>query len=332
MNYTDIKHDGWIAALPESWRPFAILMRLDRPIGWWLLLLPGWWGILLGANGLLSYENGHVNWHFSAADIRLLILFLIGAICMRGAGCIINDIIDRNLDKKVERTHTRPIASGQISLFHAGALLFMLIFIGFVILLQTSLVAILLGFLAVPLIIAYPFMKRITWWPQAFLGITFNMSALIGWAAATHRLDFEAFCLYAAGIVWTMGYDTVYAHQDIEDDAIVGIKSTARLFQNHSHLWVCFFYLLTIIFLIGALWLAGAGIISYALLILPALHFIKQISLWRLYDPNSALEIFKSNRTLGFLILPSLALIDISLADISPEIYEQLRNIISFTR
>ena len=229
MTHTDIKTEGWISKMPQSWQPYAVLMRLDRPIGWWLLLLPGWWGIMLGANGVTGMYN---------ADWRLMILFLIGAIIMRGAGCIINDLWDRDLDQQVERTKMRPLASGQISMLNAIMFLFFMLFTAFIILLQTSAITIFLGVLSLFFVATYPLMKRITWWPQAFLGLTFNFGALMGWGAATHHLGWEPFVLYAAGFFWTLGYDTVYAHQDKEDDQIVGIKSTAILFGERSKFWV----------------------------------------------------------------------------------------------
>ncbi|MCI5060891.1 MAG: 4-hydroxybenzoate octaprenyltransferase [Alphaproteobacteria bacterium] len=298
MTHTDIKSEGWISRLPQSWQPYAILMRLDRPVGWWLLLLPGWWGIMLGANGI----GGMV-----ASDWRLMILFLVGAIIMRGAGCIINDLWDRDFDKQVERTKLRPLASGQVSTFQAGALLFFLLFCGFIILLQTSLVTILLGVLSLAFVAVYPFMKRITWWPQAFLGLTFNFSALMGWSAAMHRMDIEALALYGAGFFWTLGYDTIYAHQDREDDALAGIKSTARLFGENSHFWVGIFYLLTLVFLALALFLAGGGVVGYILLIFPALHLAGQVMRWNMYDSYNCLHIFKSNRNFGLWVLLVMA-------------------------
>lgn len=302
MNHTDIKTEGWISNLPQDWQPYAILMRLDRPIGWWLLLLPGWWGIVLGSNGVVGMYS---------SDWRLMVLFLIGAIIMRGAGCIVNDLWDRDLDKQVERTKMRPLASGQVPIVNAIILLFFLLFTGFVMLLMMSGVAIKLGILSIIFIGTYPLMKRITWWPQAFLGLTFNLSALIGWGAATHHLGWEPLMLYAAGFFWTMGYDTIYAHQDKEDDAIVGIKSTARLFGDNSKLWVSAFYSCTFILLVATALYAGAGLISLALLILPAIHLYRQIQDWDMDDPEISLLIFKSNRNFGLLVLLCFALIGI---------------------
>lgn len=303
MTHTDIKTEGWISRLPLTWQPYAILMRLDRPIGWWLLLLPGWWGIMMGANGVTGMY---------AYDWRLMVLFLLGAIIMRGAGCIINDLWDRDLDRQVERTKMRPLASGEISLFNALVFLFFLLFTAFIILLQTSWVTIGLGMLSLVFIGTYPLMKRITWWPQAFLGVTFNFGALMGWGAAAHYIGVEALLLYIAGFFWTLGYDTIYAHQDKNDDALVGIKSTALLFGERSKFYVGLFYALSFIFIIAACFLAKAGIVTFVFLILPAIHLFRQVIDWDMDDPENSLTIFKSNRNYGLLVLLSLAFINIT--------------------
>lgn len=296
--YTDIDTHGWISKLPKTWQPYAILMRLDRPIGWWLLLLPAWWGIVLGSNGVAGMYS-HDYW--------LMIFFFFGAVIMRGAGCIVNDFWDRDLDAKVERTQNRPLASGEISLVNAAVFLFFILFTAFIILLQTSAITIGLGILSLFFIGVYPLMKRITWWPQAFLGITFNFGALMGWGAATHYLNLEALMLYIAGFFWTLGYDTIYAHQDRRDDALIGIKSTALLFGNRSKFWVRIFYILTIACLVFASLLAGTGIISIALLAFPAIHLLRQIQDWDIDDPANSLMIFKSNRNFGLLVLLSFS-------------------------
>lgn len=298
MTHTDINTQSWISKLPEGWQPYAILMRLDRPIGWWLLVLPAWWGIMLGANGVQGMY---------ASDWRLMITFLFGAIIMRGAGCVINDLWDRDLDKQVQRTKNRPLASGQISIVEAAIFLFSLLFLGFIILLQTSLVTIGLGILSMVFVATYPLMKRMTWWPQAFLGLTFNFGALMGWGAATHSLRLEALVLYAAAFFWTLGYDTIYAHQDKKDDAMVGIKSTALLFGHRSPLWVSIFYGLSFVLLILTAVIAQAGVVTYALLFIPFFHLMRQIRYWDPDDPENSLEIFKSNRNTGLLVLLAFA-------------------------
>ncbi len=296
--HTDINSEGWISRLPEKWQAYALLLRLDRPTGWWLLLLPGWWGIMLGANGVQGMY---------AADWRLMIYFLLGAIMMRGVGCVINDIIDRDLDKQVERTRKRPLASGAVNVAEAGILAATLLFTSFIILLQTSAITIGLGALSLILIAIYPMMKRVTWWPQAFLGITFNFGALMGWSAATHRLDMEAAALYIGAFFWTLGYDTIYAHQDKVDDEIVGIKSTALLFGNRSKFWVSIFYLLAFAFICIAALLAQVGLVTLALLILPAIHFLRQIAEWDMDDAESSLFTFQSNKNFGLFVLLAFA-------------------------
>ncbi len=298
MTHIDIKTEGWISNLPESWQPYAVLMRFDRPIGWWLLLLPGWWGIVLGANGVQGMYG---------IDYYHMFLFLIGAILMRGAGCIVNDMWDRELDGEVERTRTRPLASGQISMIQAGALLFVVLFIGFIILVQTSGTAIWLGILSLFLIGSYPYMKRITWWPQAFLGLTFNFSALMGFATATNRVDAESLLLYASCFFWTLAYDTIYAHQDKKDDEMIGIKSTALLFGNRSPFWVSLFYGLSFGLLVVTLLYAGAGYASLALLFLPALYGLKILREWDMDDPENSLDMFKANKNYGLLILLAIS-------------------------
>lgn len=299
MTHTDIKTEGIISYLPKAWRPYLLLMRIDRPIGWWLLLLPGWWSIALAANGFNGMGFRH--WYFMA-------LFFVGAILMRGAGCIVNDIWDKDLDKQVERTRMRPIASGVVKIYQAYAFLFFILFTGLVILLQMPWITFWLGVLSLFFIGTYPYMKRITWWPQAFLGITFNFGALMGWSAVTGDLSLTPLLIYTAGFFWTLGYDTVYAHQDKKDDALVGIKSTALLFGQRSKLYVGIFYILTMALLTAAMMNAGAGHISLLLMTLPAIHLIRQIMDWRINDPESSLKIFKSNRNFGLLVFLSMLL------------------------
>lgn len=297
MDHTDIKTEGFIGRLPPSWRPYALMLRLDRPVGWWLLLLPGWWAIALAGGGAMGM--GPRQW-------TLMGLFFAGAIVMRGAGCIVNDLWDRDLDQKVGRTRLRPIASGAVSVRRAAVALLVLLLAGLLILLQTGPVCIGLGVLSLLFIAAYPAMKRITWWPQAFLGLTFNFGALMGWAAVTNAVPLPALVLYAGGLFWTLGYDTIYAHQDREDDVLAGIKSTARLFGARSKIWVAGFY--------AAAWaliaMAGAmvwpGPVTVWLLLPGAAHLAWQIVRWDLSDPGSALRLFKSNRDFGLLMLAGM--------------------------
>lgn len=290
MGHTDIKSKGWLMALPRSWHPYALLMRLDRPIGWWLLLLPGWWAIILGGGAPLQ-------------SLYLMGLFFVGAIVMRGAGCIVNDLWDRDLDKKVERTRARPLASGLVSLKQAGIFLAVLLGIGLIILLQMPRACIYLGILSLAFIAVYPYMKRITFWPQAFLGLTFNFGVLMGWAAVTGTVTLPAFLLYAAGVFWTLGYDTIYAHQDKEDDRVVGIKSTALLFGARSKIWVSGFYIASWILLCAAGWAAMPGSYIVHFMVPAGSHFFWQLRRWDMNDPASSLAMFKSNRNFGLLVL-----------------------------
>lgn len=293
MGFTDIRFD-LIEKLPQSLRPYALLMRLDRPVGWWLLLLPAWWAMSLAAGGV----TGLSGW-----DWYLVILFFFGAIIMRGAGCVINDLWDRDLDAMVERTKVRPLASGAVKTWQAVALLFLLLFLGLLILVQTSALAFWLGMAAMILVVAYPYMKRITWWPQAFLGITFNFGVLIGWAALTNEMSFAATLLYAGAFFWTLGYDTIYAHQDRDDDQMAGIKSTALLFGERSKKWVGGFYAASWSLIALAAFIGGAGTLSLGLLVLPGVHLLLQVLLWKIDSPASALRWFKSNRDCGLLFL-----------------------------
>ncbi|MBN8520800.1 MAG: 4-hydroxybenzoate octaprenyltransferase [Alphaproteobacteria bacterium] len=303
MTFTDIQHEGWISRLPAAWRPYAVLMRLDRPVGWWLLLLPGWWGIMLSAGGMGGMR---------LSDGVLMAVFWGGAIIMRGAGCVINDLWDRQIDARVTRTQGRPLASGVVSVRQALIFLLVLLTMGALILLSLPMISIWLGLLSLLLIIVYPLMKRITWWPQAFLGITFNMGVLIGGAAVVGHLTLPLCLLYMGAVFWTLGYDTIYAHQDIEDDAVVGVKSTARLFQGHSRWWVSFFYGLSALLIFSSALLVGAKPLSWACLMLCFLHLFWQVWRWSPAHPGNCLSVFKSNRDYGLLIFLCLCVIGFS--------------------
>lgn len=294
QNHTDIVTKGWVAKMPSFIKPYLYLMRLDRPIGAWLLLLPGVWAIMASGGGL------YFDWPF-------IVLFTVGAIIMRGAGCVVNDLWDRDLDKKVERTKTRPIASNKVSIKQAIMFIGLLLLMGLVILLQFNGLTIILGCVSLIFIVIYPLMKRITWWPQAFLGLTFNFGALMGWAAVTGELPWQAWLLYASGFFWTLGYDTIYAVQDREDDALVGIKSTARLltekFGKNISAPLYGFYLIHFIMLwVSLFYRSDLNIIEIVISLLPALHLIWQVKTLSLDDPQNALNRFKSNRDYGILI------------------------------
>ncbi len=297
--HTDITKINWSTYLPERFHPYIYLARLDRPIGIWLLALPGWWGIVLASGGVGGM--GLREWYMAA-------LFGVGAIVMRGAGCVVNDIWDRNLDAGVERTQARPLASGSLSVREALLFLAGLLWLGFAILIQMNMMTIMLGFLVLPLIALYPLMKRWTYWPQAFLGLTFNFGALMGWACVTDSIDFSAILLYGGGIFWTLGYDTIYAHQDKEDDALMGVKSTALKFGKHSRFFVSGFYLLFTIFIGISSVLASGKSFSLIFLVPAALHLAWQIKSWDIDDAQKCLHIFKSNKLTGLLVLAGLSL------------------------
>ncbi len=295
QTHQDIKkNSSLIEIFPPKFRPYAILARLDRPIGVWLLLLPGLWGITLGANDHLAHT----------LIFKTVILFALGSIIMRAAGCVVNDLWDRNLDKHVERTALRPIASGEISPKHAVIYLGLLLLIGLVILLQFNLLTVIIGCLSIPLIVAYPLMKRITWWPQLFLGVTFNLSALMGYTALTGYIDISICLLYISGILWTVAYDTIYAHQDIDDDEMIGIKSTAQLFGENNNMLVYSCYAASWILCVYA-----AGLF-YTLPLLPAgIYALYQCRMWQPNNSTNALQTFKSTKFYGLLVLIGLILI-----------------------
>lgn len=290
---TDIPSGDWVDRhAPASWRPYLRLARLDRPIGTWLLLFPGWWGIALPARGF--------------PDWRLIALFGIGAIAMRGAGCTLNDIVDRDFDSRVARTRGRPIASGAISLRQAWLFMAAQLAVGTVVLFCLDWLAIALGFLVLVLIATYPFMKRITYWPQFFLGLNFNWGALLGYAAVKGALGWPALLLYAGGIAWTLGYDTIYAHQDKEDDALIGVKSSALALGDKTRPWLFIFYAAAIVLWAAAGATAGLGFWFYLGLAAVALQLAWQARQVVLDDSADCLAKFKSNRLTGWLLLAGI--------------------------
>ncbi|HHI81739.1 MAG TPA: 4-hydroxybenzoate octaprenyltransferase, partial [Rhizobiales bacterium] len=235
-------------------------------------------------------------------DIRILTLLLIGAIVMRGAGCTFNDIVDRDFDGKVERTRSRPIPSGQVSLFQAVIWLVILSLTGLAVLLQFNSFAIVLGMASLVTVIIYPFMKRFTYWPQVFLGLAFNWGAMLGWAAVNGKLAPAAFVLYGGGILWTLGYDTIYAHQDKEDDVLIGVKSTALRFGVNTPKWLAGFYTGALVLIGLAGWLAGAGIVFYTAIAAAALHAVWQLSRLDIDNAATCLMLFRANRNFGLII------------------------------
>ncbi|MGH6824493.1 4-hydroxybenzoate octaprenyltransferase, partial [Methyloceanibacter sp.] len=288
---------NWVDGLAPAWlRPYLRLARLDRPIGSWLLLLPCWW-----SSGLAAVHAGrHVDaWH--------LLLFFIGAFAMRGAGCTWNDIVDRDLDRRVERTRSRPIPAGQVTVGAAIAFLILQALIGLAVLLQFNLFTRYVGCASLGIVAIYPLMKRITYWPQIVLGLAFSWGALMGWPAVFARLDLPAFLLYAGAIAWVIGYDTIYAHQDREDDALIGIKSTALLFRERTKPILAVFYGLAVILIALAGWSAGAGFIFAIGLMVFAAHLGWQIRRLDIENPVVCLAVFKSNRDAGLVLFAALA-------------------------
>ena len=288
---------NWVDTLaPPFARPYLRLARADRPIGAWLLLMPCWWSA-----GLAAVAAGHPYpnpWH--------VLLFFVGAFVMRGAGCTWNDIIDRNLDAQVARTRSRPIPSGQVSVRAAAVFLALQALVGLVVLVQFNGFTILVGVASLAIVAVYPLAKRVTWWPQIVLGLAFSWGALMGWAAVFARIDAPALLLYAGSIAWVIGYDTIYAHQDREDDALIGVKSTARLFGTRTRLALICFYALAVLLigLSGAA--AGTGVVFMLGCILFGAHLGWQIERLDIDDPDLCLRLFKSNRDAGLILFAAL--------------------------
>jgi 4-hydroxybenzoate polyprenyltransferase len=288
---------NWVDTLAPQWsRPYLRLSRFDRPIGSWLLLMPCWWSAALSAG--MAHDPSQLP--------LTLVLFLVGAFVMRGAGCAWNDITDRNLDAQVERTRSRPLPAGQISVRQALAFLVAQALVGLIVLLQFNRFAIATGIASLLIVAIYPFMKRITWWPQIVLGLAFSWGALMGFAATFGRIDLTALALYAGSICWVIGYDTIYAHQDVEDDALIGIKSTARLFGDRTHFALMVFYGLAVALIGISLAFAHVGWPGWLGLAAFAIHLGWQIRRLRISDPALCLRLFKSNRDAGLLLFAGL--------------------------
>ncbi|MXP64130.1 4-hydroxybenzoate octaprenyltransferase [Roseomonas sp. M0104] len=287
--HTDIRARGWVAQLPQGCRPYALLMRLDRPIGAWLLFLPGLWAFAMAAPGWVE-------------GLRLVLLFGLGAVVMRGAGCVVNDLWDRDLDRKVTRTAGRPLASGAVRPRQALAFLGALLAIGLAILLQLNPLCWLLGVVSLVPVVLYPLAKRVTDFPQAVLGLTFSWAAPMGYAAATGRLDAPGLALYGAAFLWILGYDTIYAHQDREDDALVGVRSTARRFGERTGPFLVFCYAGTVALMLLAGALAGMGPLFWPAMLLPAGVLAWQVRRLDIHDPALCLKLFQRNREVGLLV------------------------------
>ena len=296
---SDIAIGNWVDKwTPKPWHPYLRLARADRPIGTWLLLIPCWWSTAMASE--------------SAPSLWLMTLFGVGALVMRGAGCVVNDLADRDFDRMVARTATRPIASGQVSVLRAILFIGFLCAVGLIVLLQFNAYTVYLGIASLALVVVYPFMKRFTYWPQAFLGLAFNWGAILGWSAVTGELQAPALWLYVAGIFWTLGYDTIYAHQDKADDVLVGVKSTALKLGDASPKWLIRFYVITVALLgVSGYWVdlawpyfAGLGV--------GAAHLAWQVRAVDLDDVGSCQRFFKSNRDFGLIVLAGIVVARLS--------------------
>jgi 4-hydroxybenzoate polyprenyltransferase len=293
----DSERRGLIGALPQRLRPFASLMRLDRPIGSWLLYWPCAWSVAL-----------------AGVDDRwdLLLWFGLGAFAMRSAGCVYNDIVDRELDRQVERTRLRPLASGRVSLRSAWLLIGLLSLVGLVVLLQLNPIAAAVALASLAPVAAYPFMKRLTWWPQAWLGIVFSWGALVGWPAVAGSLGWTALLLWFGSIAWVVGYDTLYAIQDIEDDALVGVKSSARRLGDRAPLGIGLFYALALLLWGGAIWTVRPDWLALLTLLPAAIHLADQALRADPADGALALKLFRSNRSCGLLVFLAMLVVGLS--------------------
>jgi 4-hydroxybenzoate polyprenyltransferase len=290
MTHTDIVSGGWVARLPPKLRAFALLARLDRPIGAWLLFLPGLWGILLPV-GVPPGER-----------LRLVLLFAIGSLVMRSAGCVVNDMWDRDIDRRVARTAGRPLASGALEMSEAAIFLAVLLLAGLGILLWLRPLCWALGVGSLVLVGLYPLAKRVTWWPQLMMGFTFGFGAPMGYAASTDRIDGAWAALYAAAILWDLGFDTIYGFQDMEDDAVVGVKSTSRLMADRPRRFVGACYALCLLALGMAGALAGLSWLFWPALLLAASLLARQVARLDIHDAPLCLSLFKGNRTVGLAV------------------------------
>ena len=284
----DTEYRGLVRLLPAAARPYALLARFDRPIGWWLLFWPGAWAIALSGRAVERWD--------------LILWFLLGAIAMRSAGCVYNDIVDRDLDRQVARTAARPLASGAVSLKAAWIWLVALCLIGLVVLLQLNLTAAIVALTSLALVAAYPFMKRITWWPQAWLGLVFSWAAPVAWAQTSDLGWTPGLLLYAGSVAWVIGYDTIYALQDVEDDALVGVRSSARALGARVKPGVAGFYALALALWAAAFWTLRADVLALAALLPMAWHLGWQVLTLKPADGANALARFRSNRFAGLLM------------------------------
>jgi 4-hydroxybenzoate polyprenyltransferase len=295
----DADRGNWVDHFAPPWlRPYARLARWDRPIGWRLLLLPCWWAAAMasGVAGSTLPNIGH------------LILFLIGAVAMRGAGCTYNDLVDHKIDMEVARTRSRPLPSGRVTRSQAKIFIVLQALVGLLVVLQLNWFSVILGIASLAIVALYPFAKRFTDWPQFFLGLAFSWGALMGWAAIFGSLSLAPVLLYIAAVVWTIGYDTIYAHQDKEDDELIGVRSTARLFGDRTKPWLVGLYGLMLVLTFAAFLLAGVGFFAYLGLLIAAGMFAWQIVTLDINDGDQCLALFKSNNRVGAIIFVGLFL------------------------
>ncbi len=289
----------WVdTRLPPGLRPFARLARWERPIGWYLLMWPCLWSLALASSAAGS----------AIPNIWYAVLMFIGSVAMRGAGCTYNDIVDKDIDDKVERTRSRPIPSGQVSGKQAKFFMALQALAGLVVLLQFNTFTVILGISSLAVVAAYPFMKHITDWPQFVLGLAFSWGALMGWAAVFGSLSLAPILLYCGGVLWTIGYDTIYAHQDKEDDALVGVRSTARLFGEKTRQALVILYGATVVLFAAAFIVAGSGPLAFAGLALGAFHLLNQIRVLDIDDGDQCLKLFQSNSAFGLILFIGLVM------------------------
>ncbi len=301
----DAPSGNWVYRVLPPWLwPYAQLARWDRPIGWQLLMWPCFWSVALAANASVSMGHGSPGF----VVIYHLVLYFIGAVAMRGAGCTYNDLVDHEIDMSVARTRSRPLPSGRVTRLQAKVFIALQALVGLLVVLQFNWFTVILGVLSLGIVALYPFAKRFTDWPQFFLGLAFSWGALMGWAGLFGSLSFASIILYLAAILWTIGYDTIYAHQDKEDDELIGVRSTARLFGDQTRLWLVGLYGATLLLMLIAFALAGASWLSYAGLVIAGGMFAYQIAVLDINDGEQCLALFKSNNRVGLIIFAGLFL------------------------
>ncbi len=295
---SDAPSNNWVYRILPPWLwPYAQLARWDRPIGWQLLMWPCFWSATLAANAAIDQGL-----YSGSLLVSHLLLYFIGSVAMRGAGCTYNDLVDHEIDMEVARTRSRPLPSGRVTRARAKIFIGLQALVGLFVLLQFNWLTVFLGLLSLAIVAFYPYAKRFTDWPQFYLGLAFSWGALMGWAGILGGLSFAAILLYAASVAWTIGYDTIYAHQDKEDDELIGVRSTARLFGDRTRVWLIGLYGLTLVLMFMAFALAGANLIAFLALLGAAGMFAWQIVRLDINDADQCLALFKSNNRVGLII------------------------------